>query len=496
MTADPQRDWAFGPGTILLIEDDPDIAAAVCAVFGNQDATIEICPTLAEGLAYLAAADRQELDIILLDLGLPDSDGIETIFAVRQVCRDLPIIVMTGEAKEEIAIRALLSGADDYLIKDETYPKLLRRHARFAVERKRESNALKKARDGAEEATKLKDKFVSLVAHDLRTPIGVIKGFADLMLDDDMSAEHRSSVQTIAEQSNELLDLINNLLDLGRLQTGMVCPQKAFYDAFFLIDSVMARIAMDAEKKGVTLENTIEKGIRLFADKRLFSQVMQNLLTNAVKFSQSGDTIRLSAVNEGRVRIAVHDEGVGIDELRRENLFRLEKKVSTTGTAGEVGTGFGLPLSQQIMEAHGGTLRVETQEGAGSTFYAELPAVVPRVLIVEDEALPRDILKAHISSIGAEVVTAENGIEALAILRDDEPPHLVLCDILMPEMDGFGLLKVLAATPEDKRVPVIMVTGDDSMETRDRALKLGAADFTVKPIQPLDLLPRVRRFIA
>ena len=489
---------------ILLIEDTASSAMLVRSIFQDDvhGETAEVIhrATLADGIAYVADQANDPVDVVLLDLTLPDSDGLETLSRFRKAEQELPVVVLTGTDDEAVGTLAMKMGAQDFLIKDETYPRLLRRQTNYAVHRKRQERTLEEALTTAEDATRLKDKFVSLVAHDLRGPLGGIVGLAELVANasaNDLGPEESQELANeIWMSGKRLLNVVEDLLDISRLQQGKITPHPEFLDAHYVVSSAVQPLAQTAQGKEVTIVNQVAEGSRLYADPTLFGQVLQNLISNAIKFSENGGKIRVFTPPSQPTAVAVQDRGVGIPAEVIPKLFKLEEKVSTPGTAGERGTGFGMPFSHNIMEAHGGTLRVESQIGAGSTFFAELPVVKPRVMVVDDQSMARNILSMHLSTLDVEVSEAGDGREALAKLKGPQKPHLILLDIVMPEMDGFQLLEALQRDPATQSIPVIMVTGDDKIETREKALRMGAVDFTVKPVVVPDLIPRVRRVVG
>lgn len=366
------------------------------------------------------------------------------------------------------------------------------------TERKEIEENLRVAKETAEEATKLKDKFISLVAHDLRSPFTTILGLMDIIsrdTEDKLSDKNKDIFHRIQESGKNLLNMIDDLLNISRFQTGMIKPRPRFFDAHFAVLNVMAMSAYIAEDKGITLINEVPIDTRLYADLDLFSEVMQNLVSNAIKFSNKGDEVAIFVPPGQRSTIAVWDTGVGISKERLPKLFKYEEMTSTTGTAGERGTGLGLPFSMDIMQAHGGTIRMESTLGEESTFYAQLPCVRPRVLIVDDEVTERILIKEYLKNLGVEIIESENGEEALQSIKKRQP-HLIIADIIMPVMDGFDLLERVKKDPETANIPVIVLTNDSLMETRNRAFQLGADDFVHKFIVAEDFIPRVKRFVV
>lgn len=246
--------------------------------------------------------------------------------------------------------------------------------ARDVTERKKTENALCKAKEKAEEATKLKDKFVSLVAHDLRSPITNFNSVLRLVSEDTLPLDKKKDIIEIGEQTiNRMVTLIDEILSISRLKTGKVKIKLSNIDAHFMAEKGVLDFGAQAGQKGIKLINRVPYKSIVRADETLFYEVLRNLLSNAVKFSASGDIIAIFIPNSEPSTIAVSDTGTGIPAELMENLFDYETKTSTKGTGGEKGTGFGLPLARDIMSAHGGTLTLESAEGEGTTFYAKLP---------------------------------------------------------------------------------------------------------------------------
>ena len=353
-------------------------------------------------------------------------------------------------------------------------------------------------KERAEEANRIKDRFVSLVAHDLRSPISSIVGLLELMAEDraaPLSPDQHAIIRDALANGHHVTRLIDEILRIGRLQTGRIVPEKCFFDGHHLAGEIIRRLEHTASRKKLTIHNTLPEGLRLYADLTLFGEVVQNLLTNAIKFTDPGGAITLFQPEGQAATLAVRDQGVGVAGWMLPKLFDLEEKTSTTGTDGEEGTGFGLPLSHDIMTAHDGRLTVTSSPGQGSTFTVHLPPVRPRLLLVDDQEMDRMVASAFLKGLQVEIDQARDGETALKRL-EEQPPHLIISDISMPVMDGFQLLERIKQDPRSAGIPIIMITGDEQTETRDRAFRMGAADFTVKPLVMHDFLPRVRRHLG
>jgi PAS domain S-box-containing protein len=356
---------------------------------------------------------------------------------------------------------------------------------------------LRAAKDMAEGATKLKDKFVELVAHDLRSPFTSIIGLLKLLVEripHIEDAENQNILDRIFKSGDRMIATIDDLLKVSRLQTGQIAPHPRFFKGHMAAAVTIQSLSHNAAQKGVEIINEVPADMRLYADPSLFDEVLLNFLSNAVKFCSRGDKITFFVPPGLKSAIAVRDTGKGVSEKIIPNIFKHEVKTTTPGTAGELGTGLGLPFSNDIMQAHGGELTVESAPGKGSVFCAILPYVKPVALIVDDDELALAVLGEHLKKIGVDVITAVDGEKALEALKDGHP-HIVIADINMPEMDGFELLNRLKQEKATSGIPVIVMTASDK-EAREKALMSGADDFVGKPFDVADFIPRVRRFVG
>ncbi len=359
-------------------------------------------------------------------------------------------------------------------------------------------DAALKAKEEAENATAIKDKFVTLVSHDLKNPLSVMLGFLDLMKQDNVAAGGNPNTEQmlniLIESVNNMLHLIEDVLNLARIKAGKFTPQKRFFNLDGLALKIMMNFESQAEKKNLRIIRKIPEKCRVHADPILLYEVLQNLVSNAIKFSRQGGEITLSLHNSGKTVITVTDTGVGIDPARFDTLFRYEEKTSTTGTAGETGTGFGLPLSHDIVKAHGGKLTVESAPGKGSVFYITLPYIKPLILLVDDDPDQRGLFRKYLDGLDVDIIEAKNGVDALSLLEKRQP-HLIITDISMPNMDGFTLLDAIKRSPNTDSTPVIVLTSGNDIATREKAFHMGADDFITKGQRRDDFMPRITRFL-
>ena len=365
------------------------------------------------------------------------------------------------------------------------------------TERKKVEEELRLAKDAAEEATRLKDQFVSLLAHDLRSPLNAMLSMVTVLSNDQerpLSDEQRRILRSVSDQGEATLRMIEDLLNVSRLKTGKLKPELRFADAASLTTTVLSLVRPLAAEKRIELVNEVPHRTRLYTDPEMFGKVLYNLLSNAVKFSQRDGRVRIFVPSGRPTTVAVQDDGVGVDPKLVDNLFRHEVKTSTRGTAGESGTGLGLPLSQDLMHALGGEISLEFTSEQGSVFFATLPAVRPKVLVVgHDDSLPL-FVRPHLESIDADFLGATDGEDALRILQN-EGVHLVIA-----EMDhgngGMVLLQRIREVPAGKAVPLMIIADKSEPGMMEHGFRMGADDIVVKPLVPDDFLVRLRRFIT
>jgi PAS domain S-box-containing protein len=272
--------------------------------------------------------------------------------------------------------------------------------------RKKAEAELRVAKEQAEAATALKDEFVSLVAHDLRSPFASITGMLRILESDEenpLNNVQRNLLQRALSSGERLLVMIEKLLNLSRLQTGAIVPKKAFFEAKMAVATAVADLSHLAREKGVKLTYDIPSDLRLYADYDLFIEVIVNLLSNSIKFCRRGDSITIYTPDGRLGVIAVRDTGVGISQGAIPNLFKSDIPTTTRGTAGEVGTGLGLPFCHSIMVANGGSLEVESKPGAGTVFYVVLPQAHPKALILENTEDVREVIAA-LTALGVQAL--------------------------------------------------------------------------------------------
>ncbi|MBF0291431.1 MAG: PAS domain S-box protein [Nitrospinae bacterium] len=348
--------------------------------------------------------------------------------------------------------------------------------------RKKAETELRIAKEQAEAATALKDEFVSLVAHDLRSPFASINGMLRILESDEenpLNERQRGLLQRALSSGERLLVMIEKLLNLSRLQTGSIVPKKAFFEARLAVATAVADLAHLAKEKGVKITYDIPADMRLYADYDLFIEVIVNLLSNAIKFCRKGDSVSIYVDAARPGVIAVRDTGVGISQKAIPNLFKSEVLTTTRGTAGEVGTGLGLPFCYDIIKANGGNLEVESKLGEGTVFYVVLPLALPKAMILEDSEDIRRELGSALTSIGALVKTG-GAQETYAELKKGDI-HLLLIGPTLGINQAGQIVSELKNDPDTSNIPIIKLVHNGDTDTRKKALSLGVNDVVSFP---------------
>jgi len=368
-----------------------------------------------------------------------------------------------------------------------------------------------------EQASRAKSEFLSRMSHELRTPMHAILGFAQLMrIEGTLAEEHADSVSEILKAGRHLLELINEVLDLSRIETGrqILCPEPVQMDT--LLQECMVQVEADARQKGLTLVQSNSSGaLWAFADRLRLRQILLNLLSNAVKYNHQGGsvTVKCTVTEPDWLRISVIDTGSGIDEARQADLFTPFNRLGQEASAIE-GTGIGLVIAKRFTEMMGGRIGVASKKGIGSTFWIEIP-----VVIAEGEQVARSLPAAGEtdgSSPGQDkegrtivyiednpanlrfmqqllkrrqdisLFVSEDPYDGLQLVRR-ERPHLILLDINLPGMDGYAVLKQLKADELTRSIPVIAVSANAMLGDEEIGRAAGFIDYLTKPLD-LDVL--------
>lgn len=354
--------------------------------------------------------------------------------------------------------------------------------------RKKAQDELKRSTDNLIKLNETKDRFISIISHDLRTPFSSILGFTDLLLNDEglSEEEKRQYIEFIRESSQSMLLLVNSLLDWTRIQTGRIKFEPEKSEANKIIENSINTLIGTAIQKNITISSDVENDLYVFADKGLLLQVFNNLISNAIKFTKPGGTIVISGKPSDQARFyefSVSDTGTGIKKENLNKLFNVDTKFSSEGTAGEKGTGLGLSLVKEIIEKHGGDIRVQSEYGVGSTFIFTIPVASSVILLVDDSKTDRLLYSKILKSITPDytVDIASDGKEALEKILE-YPPAIVITDHTMPVMNGYEFVKELKKLDMKGKPPVMILSSDIDRQIISDYNELGIEFVFSKPV--------------
>lgn len=486
-------------------------AKLVEAVLAESGLDFEL--TCVETEAEFQAALRQgPLDVILSDYFLPSFDGMAALKLVRSTLPEVPFIFVSGGIGEECAIETLKAGATDYVLKDRLKRLVpsVERALREAAER---AERVALAADNerlfreTQEASQRKDEFLAMLAHELRNPLGAILSAAQLICDDASNERAVAKAdEVIRRQGQHMVRLLDDLLDVARVTQGKIALRQELVDLTDLVSDAMTAVRLQIEARHQDFAAEIaDTPLYVRGDATRLEQIQVNLLTNASKYSPPGERIRLRLTREGdEAVLRVQDTGLGIAPENLDRIFDLFVQSHETIDRSAGGLGVGLTLVRSLVELHGGQVAALSEGlGHGSEFVVRLPlAPVPktitprkrsrparqqthRILLVEDNADGREMLKDLLELDGHEVQTAEDGVQGLIIVETGWP-NLVLMDIGLPGLNGYDTARLIRENGH-RDLHLVALTGYGLPADRQSALEAGFDDHLVKPFNPADL---------
>ncbi|MCD6453486.1 MAG: hybrid sensor histidine kinase/response regulator [Dehalococcoidales bacterium] len=388
------------PASIMVVEDEVGNRATLCGILEEVGYRVT---GLSCGADALKAIRQNHFDVIVADIKLPDIGGLEILELAKEMNAEVAVIMMTGYASLETSVEALNRGAYAYFTKpvnpDELkttianalkQQRLLLENKKLIESLQRSNNLLFKANEELKKATRAKSEFLAGMSHELRTPLNAIIGFSELLLDEvpgKINDEQRECLDDILSSGRHLLELVNDVLDLSRVEAGKLKLKLEKLNLARIITSVVPTIKSLLDKNQHRLEVNIEADLPpVRADRNRLRQILLNLLSNAIKFTPSGGKLGIEVTRDGDYcQVSVVDNGIGIKEEDQRNIFDAFTQLDTSPERKKEGTGLGLALTKQFVEICDGRIWVESEYGKGSRFIFTLPLV--------DEGKPGQVRK-------------------------------------------------------------------------------------------------------
>jgi signal transduction histidine kinase len=501
---------------IIVVDDNIENLTAVKSTL-KEIYEVYPCPSAQKMFEIL---EHITPDLILLDVEMPEMNGYETARKLKgtELFKEIPIIFLTSMNDAKNEIEGLNIGAVDYIHKPFLAPLLIRRI--------RTHLSLIEHQMEAQNASKAKGEFLSHMSHEIRTPLNAIIGMINIAANTDDIKKIKYCLDRADNASKHLLNVINNILDMSKIEADKLELSTNEFNLEKMLMNIFDVTNVRAEEKSQNLKVNINKNVPSFiiGDELRISQIIINLVNNAIKFTPEKGTITMSAEklddadNEITIRIEVADSGIGISKEQQERLFSSYSQADSSISKNFGGTGLGLFISKQIIELMQGKIWIESELGKGSKFIFTIKVKKGlggvkdsslvlngsevnafnfkdyKILAADDTEINREILSALLERTEISVDFAVNGKEAVSMIKERPGVYnLILMDVHMPEMDGYEATRQIHAI--DKEIPIIAMTADVFKEDIERCLSAGMNDHIGKPISQDALYEVLKKYL-
>ncbi|MFA5417496.1 MAG: response regulator [Bacteroidales bacterium] len=515
---------------ILIVDDKFENLIALETVL--RDANVEFIRALS-GNEALAATLKHEFALAIVDVQMPDMDGYETVELIHNDpnITYFPVIFVSAIYNDErYVIKGIETGAVDFISKP-IIPKVLKGKVKVFLdlyEQKKllqSSNAeLLKSKELAEKNNFLKSLFLATMSHEIRTPMNGILGVTELLKQTPLNQDQLDLINIMSISGENLLAIINDILDISKIESGMISLENVQFDLKKLISDSVTILTMKAREQNNNLQFSIADNVPqfLYGDPLRLKQIVINLINNAIKFTKNGSVslgIKVETKDKDEVKLyfEITDTGIGITKEGLTKLFKSFSQVSQSTQREYGGTGLGLAIAKNLTELMNGEIGVRSKPGVGSTFWftaffnvrenahtsLELnnenqPDTVQqfktksdqlKILLVEDNIINQKVAKGILNNLGFEVAIANNGALGLELYKK-EKADIILMDIQMPVMDGFTATGEIRKYEEQKHLPrsyIVALTANALKEDREKCFAVGMNDFITKPFKADDI---------
>ncbi len=511
--------------TLFIISDLPESGAILASALGDEYKVVSA--SLCDVVQGRGISPVDTIDLILLDVTLATDDALALCRTLHgsSLTTHIPVIVLAVQHSEKYILETFSTGISDYISKPYTLA-ILRVRVRAQL-------TMIHLQKQTELASRAKSRFLANMSHEIRTPMNGILGMTRMALETDLDGKQRQLLSNVMGAAENLLDLLNNILDFSKIEAGEISLVVEEFELMLFLDDLLSGLQILAEEKGLSFSNkTVADAIPpvIKADKAKMRQILVNLLGNAIKFTNKGEvSLEVTSREVQNASFLLHfiirDSGIGISPSERDCIFEDFSQSDSSVVRSLGGTGLGLAISRQLVELMDGSIWFESTVGQGSTFHVEIKVAVGQhpvagestarersrhnnlsILLVEDNEFNQQIARFVLEKDSHNVVIAENGMEALKKLADQDF-DLIFMDIQMPEIDGLAATAIIrecengrdtAEIPQSlvralkkrlvhSHIPIIAMTANSTKGDYQNCLDVGMNYFLSKPFLPEDV---------